>query len=56
MDTNEVVHVSKIINDPAVKYQVVFYGNYMHERIRQKTQLARDMRKVAAEIDGELNK
>lgn len=56
MDTNEVVHLSKIINDPAVRYQVVFFRHYMHERIRQKTTLAAKMRKLAAEIDKELNK
>lgn len=56
MDTNKVVHVSKIINDPAVRYQIVFYGNYIHERMRQKKDLAAEMRSVAAEIDKELNK
>ena len=56
MDTNKVTHVSKIINDPAVKYQIVFYGNYMHERIRQKKELAADMRRVAGQIDKELNR
>jgi len=55
MDTNGVVHVSKIINDPAVRFQILFYGNYMHERIRQKKALAVEMRKVAGEIDKELN-
>jgi hypothetical protein len=54
MDTNKVVHVSKIINDPSVKYQVVFYGNSIHERIMQKKELAADMRTVAGEIDEEL--
>jgi len=54
MDTNKIIHVSKIINDPAVQYQVVFYGNYMHERARQKKELAEHMRKVASEIDKEL--
>jgi hypothetical protein len=56
MDTNQVVHVSKIINDPAVRYELVFYGNYIHERIRQKTMLVQHMRRLAAEIDKELNK
>ena len=56
IDANQVVHVSKIINDPAVRYQVMWYGNYLHERINHKKQLAERMKKMAAEIDRELNK
>jgi len=54
MDANQVVQVSKIINDPAVKYQIAWYGNYLRERIRHKQQLAKKMNKLAAEIDEEL--
>lgn len=56
IDANQVVHVSKVINDPAVRYQIVWYGNYLHERIRHKQQLAEKMKKLAAEIDEELKK
>jgi len=56
VDSKKVVHVSKILNDPAVRYQIVFYGDYIHERIRQKEKLAKDLRSVAAEIDSELSK
>jgi hypothetical protein len=56
IDANQVVHLSKIINDPAVRYQVMWYGNYLHERINHKKQLAARMKKMAAEIDKELNK
>lgn len=56
MDSKQVVHVSQMLNDPAVKYQIVYYGNYIHERIRQKKALAKYIRSVIAEIDKELNK
>jgi hypothetical protein len=56
IDINHVTHISKIINDPAVKYQLSWYGMYLHERIRHKQQLAERMSKVAAEIDEELKK
>jgi len=56
MDSKQVVHVSQMLNDPAVKYQIVYYGNYIHERIRQKKALAKYIRSVITEIDQELNK
>ncbi len=56
MDSKKIVHVSQMLNDPAVKYQIVYYGNYIHERIRQKKELAKDIRSVIKEIDQELNK
>ena len=54
VDSNKVAHVSQILNDPAVRHQIVYYGNYLHERIRDKQELASQMRKLAAEIDREL--
>ncbi|MGZ3750997.1 MAG: hypothetical protein ACXVAU_06965 [Mucilaginibacter sp.] len=56
IDSNQVVHVSKILNDPAVRYQIMWYGNYLHERIYHKKRLAVKMRKMVAEIDEELKK
>ena len=56
MDSEKNVHISQILNDPAVRYQIVYYGNYIHERIRQKKELAKDIRSVIAEIDQELSK
>jgi len=56
MDSKKIVHVSQILNDPAVRHQIVYYGGYLHERIRQKTQLVESMKKVADEIDKELEK
>lgn len=55
-DSKKVIHVSQILNDPAVRHQIVYYGNYIHERARQKTQLAAKIRKIVTEIDKELNK
>jgi len=56
IDANGVVQVSKIINDPAVRYHILWYGGYLHERIYHKKRLADRMRKVAAEIEQELKK
>lgn len=56
IDTSQVVHVSKILNDPAVRYQVMWYGNYLHERINHKQKLVGRMRRMIAEIDEELKK
>ncbi|WP_259071323.1 DUF6090 family protein [Mucilaginibacter sp. X4EP1] len=56
MDAEKVVHVSQILNDPAVRYQLVYYGSYIHERIRQKKELAKHIRSVITEIDKELDK
>jgi hypothetical protein len=56
MDSKKVVHVSQILNDPAVRHQIVFYGNYLHERARQKTELAAKIRRIVTEINTELNK
>jgi len=56
VDSNKVVHVSKLLNDPAVKYQIMYYGGYLQERIRQKTELGIQINKMIAEIDKELDK
>ncbi|TSD65841.1 hypothetical protein FFF34_000115 [Inquilinus sp. KBS0705] len=56
MDANQVTQVSKIVNDPAVRYQIAWYGTYLRERIRHKKQLAAKMNKMAAEIEEELKK
>ena len=56
IDSNKVVHVSKIINDPGVRYQIMWYGIYLHERINHKQHLAEKMKKMVAEIDKELDK
>jgi hypothetical protein len=56
IDSKQIAHVSKLLNDPAVRYQIVYYGNYMHERIRQKKALAKEIRGIIAEIDQELDK
>jgi hypothetical protein len=56
MDAQKVVHVSQMLHDPAVLHHIVFYGEYMRERIRAKKSLAAQMRRIAAEIDKELAK
>jgi len=56
IDANKVVHVSKLLNDPAVKYQIMYYGGYLQERIRQKSELIIVIKRVIAEIDKELEK
>jgi hypothetical protein len=47
-------HVSKIINDPAVRYQIARYAGYFEERKQHKQALVKEIRAMAAEIDKEL--
>ena len=49
------MHVSKLINDPAVRYQVYRYTYYFDERKNHKQDLADQINKVITEIDKELN-
>lgn len=56
MDSKRVTHLSRLIDDPAVRYQIAFYGKWMHERIKQKEELAGRIRSVITEIDNELSK
>jgi hypothetical protein len=56
MDSKKIVHISKMLGDPAVRYHIVYYGTYIHERMRQKKELAKVIRNVIAEIDHELSK
>jgi hypothetical protein len=56
LDSKRNVYVSKLLNDSAVRYQIVSHGNYIHERILQKMKLANDIRFVVAQIEIELNK
>jgi len=55
-DSKRITHVSQLLNDPAVRYQITFYGNWMHERAQQKKELAGSIRSVITEIENELSK
>jgi hypothetical protein len=50
------VHVSRIINDPAVAYQIMRYVGSFNERKQQQIELEKQIKDVIAEIDKELNK
>ena len=50
------VHVSGIINDPAVAYQITRYVSSFNERKQQQIELMKEIKDVIAEIDKELNK
>ena len=47
-------HVSKIINDPAVRYQLVKYKSYFAERKRHKEDLIKQIDDLRKEIEDEL--
>jgi hypothetical protein len=50
------VHVSKLFNDPAVRYQVLRYANSFNERKTQQAELANQIRGIINEIDKQLEK
>lgn len=50
------MHISKIIDDPAVRYQIQRYVDYFNERKRHKAELAQRIDKVIKDIDAELDK
>jgi hypothetical protein len=50
------IHVSRLLNEPAVRYQFFYYRLYLHERKSQKAGLAKQLTALADEIDKELNK
>jgi hypothetical protein len=56
VDSEKVVYVSLLLNDPAVRHQIVYYGILIHERIKYKKELAIRIGSVIAEIDAELSK
>ena len=53
---SENIGVSKLLNDPAVRYQILRYVFIFDERKRHKLQLAKRLRIMVAEIDEELKK
>ena len=51
-----IVHVSKLFNDPVVRYQVLRYANSFNERKTQQVELANQIRGIINEIEKELQK
>ncbi|HVX49693.1 MAG TPA: hypothetical protein VHB48_06020 [Chitinophagaceae bacterium] len=49
------VHVSRLINDPAVKYLITRYVTSLNERKQQQAALSREIKEMIKEIDKELN-
>jgi hypothetical protein len=56
IDSSGEIHVSGLLDEPAVRYQIVFYRSYLQERQNQKTALAQKLLDLAGEIEKELNK
>ncbi len=54
-DSN-ITHVSKLFNDPAVRYQILRYAKSFNERKTQQAELANQIREIIKEIDKELQK
>jgi hypothetical protein len=48
-------HVSKLLGDPAVRFQIERYVSYFDERKRHKQNLIKVIRKMEAEIETELH-
>lgn len=56
IDSSGEIHVSQLLGDPAVRYQIFYYRFSLRERQTQKTALAQKMQDLADEIEQELNK
>ena len=54
LDNSGNLTISKIIDEPAVKYQIKYYGNFLHERENQKKELVKKIKKVIDAIAEEL--
>ena len=48
--------ISGLVNDPAIRFQIMLQGALLNEMKEQKRQLGDDIRKLMAEIDEELKK
>lgn len=47
---------SKLVDDPFFRYYIIDYSGYLRERKAQKEDLAKEMKKIAADVGKELNK
>jgi hypothetical protein len=56
IDSSGEIHVSALLDEPAVRYQIFHYRFYLQERQNQKTALAQKLLVLADEIGKELNK
>jgi hypothetical protein len=55
VDSAGKIHVTRLLNDPAVRYQIFYYRDNLHERETQKINLAKKLLTLTDEIDKELN-
>jgi len=49
-------HISRLLNDPAVRYLISRYVSSLNERKQQQAALAKEIRGIVTEIDKELKK
>ena|SRR5579863_3327254 len=56
IDSAGKIHVSHLLNDPAVRFHIFYYRLYLKERQAQKARLVKDLFKLADEIGEELDK
>jgi hypothetical protein len=56
LDTTGNIRVAKLLNDPAVRYQVYRYQMIFDERKRHKQDMIKKMQALETEIETELNK
>jgi hypothetical protein len=56
IDSAGTIHLSRLLNDPALRFQIFYYRLYLRERQERKAAIVKEMRSVADEIDIELNK
>ena len=56
IDSSGEIYISRLLDDPAVRYQIFYYRLYLQERQNQKTDLTKKLMDLVKEIDKELDK
>ena len=56
IDPGGTIHISRILNDPAVRYHIFYYRLYLRERQELKARIAKQMLDIADEVGKELSK
>ena len=56
IDSSGKIHISRILGEPAIRYQIFYYRLYLSERQNRKKAIIKKMLAVADEVQNELDK
>jgi hypothetical protein len=56
IDSSGKIHITRILNEPAIRYQIFYYRLYLTERQDRKAGIVKKMLAVADEVQKELDK